>query len=89
MEQVYKLSDEALENVCGGKKRYVYNETVNYANVRYGPGFGFDVAYKVYNGDPVYTFENDYGTEASTVLKDGYNWRLLDTGGWIADSLID
>ena len=89
MKQVYKLSDEALEEVWGGKKRYVYNETVPYAHVRFGPGFGFEIAYDVYNGGSVNTFETDNGVEAGTVLKDGYNWRLLDNGCWIADSLID
>lgn len=83
MDEMKKVSDEALENVTGGASRTVYNDSVGYAHVRTGPGKSYESAYDVYNGDTVYTTGayryNEY---------DGYVWYQLTDGCWIAGSLI-
>ena len=85
-ENKAKLTDEALDQVVGGAKRYVSNSSAEYANVREDPGLDSDVSYRVYNGTAVYTTGNTYTC-------DGYTWYeiTLEGGGgygWIAGSLI-
>lgn len=81
MSEMKKLNDEVLENVSGGAQRVVNNPSVGYANVRSGPGEGYSVAYKVPNGDCVYT--TGYHEKNG-----GYDWYELTNGCWIAGSLI-
>ena len=76
-----KINDEMLENVTGGAQRVVHNDAVGYANVRSGPGLGYDVEYSVPNGDCVYT-------TGRVRYRDGYDWYELTNGCWIAGSLI-
>ena len=76
-----KINEESLENVSGGVRRTVHNDSVNYANVRCGAGLKYDVEYKVYNGTEVYT-------TGRVKYADGYDWYELDDGCWIAGSLI-
>lgn len=81
------LNQEELENVTGGKKRIVNNESVGYANIRSQPGKKSDVILTLKNGAPVYT-------TGKTVKKDGYTWyEIFDDEAengyaWIAGSLI-
>ena len=86
MTAMKKINDAALENVTGGATRTVYNDAVNYANLRCEPGLNSDVFLTLRNG---YQVE----TTGSKVTKDGYTWyeiQLPGTGvyGWIAGSLI-
>lgn len=81
MTEMNKLNDAALENVTGGARRKVYNSSRDYANVRNYAGLDYDVAYRVYNGETVYTTGN-------VRYADGYDWYQLDDGCWIAGSLI-
>ena len=52
MTDMNKINDEALENVTGGARRTVSNDSSSYSWVRSGPGKQYDTEYKVYNGDP-------------------------------------
>jgi uncharacterized protein YgiM (DUF1202 family) len=81
MTDMNKINDEALENVTGGARRKVSNDSCGYAFVRSGPGKQFDVEYKVYNGETVYT--TGYHKYSG-----GYDWYELDDGNFIAGSLI-
>ena len=81
MTDMNKINDEALENVTGGARRTVHNDSLGYANVRSGPGQQYDVEYRVYNGDSVYT--TGYHKYSG-----GYDWYELDDGNFIAGSLI-
>ena len=80
-----KINDEALENVVGGAKRIVHNDTVPYANVRDAAGLDSNVMFKVPNGADVYT-------TGRTKTRDGYTWYEIycdeHPNGWIAGSLI-
>ncbi len=80
-EEMKKISDEALDNVTGGARRTVHNDAVGYAYVRSGPGKDYEVEYKAYNGESVYT-------TGRVRYADGYDWYQLDDGCWIAGSLI-
>ena len=81
MTDMNKINDEALEEVTGGARRRVSNDSCSYAYVRSGPGKQYDVEYKVYNGETVYTtgYHEVHG---------GYDWYELDDGNFIAGSLI-
>ena len=84
MSDFEKLSDESLEEVSGGVKRVVKNDTVDYANVREAPGLSSKVIGTVKNGTTV-------DTTGKKVNKDGYPWyEITFSGGkgWIAGSLI-
>ena len=81
MSDKQKLTDEALETVIGGARRTVHNDSCGYANVRSGPGKGYEVEYRVYNGTDVYT-------TGSVRYADGYEWYQLDDGNWIAGNVI-
>ena len=81
MSDMKKLNDEALENVTGGARRTVSNDSSSYSWVRSGPGKQYDEQYKVYNGDSVYTTGHH-------VYSGGYDWYELDDGNFIAGSLI-
>ena len=48
MSDMKKLNDEALENVTGGARRTVSNDSSSYSWVRSGPGKQYDEQYKVY-----------------------------------------
>ena len=81
-DNVNKINDESLDQVVGGVWRTVRNDSASYANVREWPGLDDDnVAYKVYNGDSVYT-------TGRVRYADGYDWYELNDGNWIAGSLI-
>ena len=87
-DKMKKLNDEALENVTGGARRTVSNDSSSYSWVRSGPGKQYDEQYKVYdeqykvyNGDSVYT-------TGYHVYSGGYDWYELDDGNYIAGSLI-
>ena len=86
MNEINKINDEALENVTGGARRVVHNDTVDYANVRSNAGLNSKVLLKVYNGDTVETTGNK-------ITRDGYTWYEIYLAGkydygWIAGSLI-
>ena len=81
MTDMNKINDEALENVTGGARRIVHDDARDYANVRTYAGLDYDVAYRVYNGESVYTI-------GRVKYADGYDWYQLDDGNWIAGSLI-
>ena len=81
MADVKELSDKALENVTGGVRRTVQNDSNSSSYVRSGPGRQYGVVYEVYNGDTVYT-------TGSYVNCGGYVWYELDDGNYIAGSLI-
>ncbi len=86
MTDIRKINEEALENVVGGARRVVHNDSVNYANVRHAPGLNSTVCAKLYNGTEVLT-------TGEKVTKDGYTWYkiVLPEGSdeaWIAGSLI-
>ncbi len=81
MADVKELSDEALENVTGGVRRTVQNDSNSYSYVRSGPGPNYDVVGRVYNGESVYT-------TGYYVYCGGYVWYELDDGNYIAGSLI-
>ena len=55
MSDMKKLNDEALENVTGGARRTVHNDSSSYSYIRSGPGKDYEVVGRVYNGDSVYT----------------------------------
>ena len=81
MTDMNKLGDTALENVTGGKKRYVQNGAG--ANVRGGPGTGYGKWYHLDEGDVCFTNgERVYNGD------DGYDWVQLDDGGWVAAHLL-
>ena len=82
MADFNKINDEALENVTGGARRIVQNDNADYANVRYGPGTHFKVAYTLDNGTVVETVDKEYSES------DGYYWSQLDNGYWVASHLL-
>ena len=55
MADFEKIKDENLENVTGGARRYIDNGDAGYANIRSGPGTGYEVEYSLNNGQSVYT----------------------------------
>ena len=84
MADFEKLNDEILDDVSGGVKKTVKNDTVDYANVREAPGLTSKVIGTVKNGTTV-------NTTGKHVTKDGYPWyEITFSGGkgWIAGSLI-
>ena len=81
MSDMKKLNDEALENVTGGARRTVSNDSSSYSWVRSGPGKQYDTCYCVDDGDSV--FASGYH-----VYSGGYYWYELDDGNFIAGSLI-
>ena len=81
MADMNKLNDEELENVIGGARRTVSNDSSSYVWVRSGPGKQYDEQYKVYNGETVYT--TGYHEYSG-----GYDWYELDDGNFIAGFLI-
>ena len=82
MEKMSKVNDEALEEVVGGKLMRVANESVNYVNVRSGPGTKFGKEYTLRNGVYVNTVKKVYNED------DGYYWSQIDDGCWIATHLL-
>ncbi len=81
MDEMKKISDGALDQVIGGAKMRVFNTSVDYANVRCGPGKEYLIAYRVHNGDIVYT-------TGKTKTADGFTWAELEDGFWIVKSLL-
>ena len=86
MTDIKKINDEALENVVGGKKVTVHNDTVDYANIRSGAGLITKVLFTVKNG-------TELETTGNTITRDGYTWYEVNLAGaydygWIAGSLI-
>ena len=81
MTDMNKLNDDALENVTGGARRTIRNDSSSFSYIRSGPGKDYKVVGRVYNGDSVYTtgFHKYSG---------GYDWYELDDGNYIAGSLI-
>ena len=72
-----KLNDNQLEQVVGGKTRYVQNGAG--ANVRSGPGTDYGKWYHLDEGKACFTNgERVYNSD------DGYDWVQLDDGGWVA-----
>ena len=71
MADFEKIKDENLENVTGGARRYISNEDAGYANIRSGPGTGYEVEYSLNNGQSVYTTGYTVYSE-----RDGYSWGL-------------
>ena len=85
MADFEKIKDENLENVTGGARRYIDNGDAGYANIRSGPGTGYEVEYSLNNGQSVYTTGYTVYSE-----RDGYSWaELLSDGNWIACHLLD
>ena len=84
MADFEKVKDENLENVTGGARRYISNEDAGYANIRSGPGTGYEVEYSLNNGQSVYTTGYTVYSE-----RDGYSWAELSDGNWIACHLLD
>ena len=84
MADFNKISDEALEDVVGGARRYVYNDSADYhyANVRSGPSSTSSKVYTLSNGSEVFTVDKVYNDE------DGYYWTQLDDGNWIASHFL-
>jgi uncharacterized protein YgiM (DUF1202 family) len=83
MADFEKIKDENLENVTGGRRRYIENDSAGYANIRSGPGTNYDVAYSLNNGQSVYT--TGYTVYSD---RDGYRWAELDDGNFIALHLL-
>ncbi len=81
MADFEKLNESDLENVTGGKTRYVHNKAG--ANVRRGPGTDYGKIYHMDNGDECYTTGKRIYNE-----DDGYDWVQLDDGGWVAAHLL-
>ena len=81
MSDMNKLTEEALEQVVGGAKRTVHNDSNSYSYIRSGTGKDYEVVGRVYNGETVYT--TGYHEYSG-----GYDWYELDDGNFIAGSLI-
>ena len=81
MSDMKKLSDEALENVVGGRIRVVTNDAG--ANIRSGPGTRYEKLYHLGRGREVDTNGERVYNDA-----DGYDWVQLDDGGWVAAHLL-
>ena len=86
MTDIKKINEEALENVVGGARRIVHNDSVNYANIRRTPGLNTEVLFTVKNG-------TELTTTGNKITRDGYTWyEVMLAGaydyGWIAGSLI-
>ena len=77
MSDMKKLSDEALENVTGGRIRVVKNDAG--ANIRSGPGTRYEKLYHLGRGREVDTNGERVYNDA-----DGYDWVQLDDGGWVS-----
>ena len=82
MTGMNKLNAEALEQVTGGKLRMVCNDSVDYANVRTGPGTRYSKAYTLRNVTYVDTVRKVFSEE------DGYYWTQIDDGCWIASHIL-
>ena len=82
MSELNKINDEALEQVAGGKRRVVANDSETYVNVRSGPGTEFEKEYTLKNGSVVYTVRKVFNED------DGYYWTQIDDGCWIASHLL-
>ena len=82
MEMMNKINDAALENVVGGQTRMVWNDTVDYVNVRSGPGTEYRKVYTLRNGLYVDTVRKVFSES------DGYYWTQIDDGCWIASHLL-
>ena len=52
MNEMNKINDASLDNVVGGAKRVVYNDTpgYEYANCRKAPGLNTEVFFTIPNG---------------------------------------
>ena len=86
MTDIKKISEEALENVVGGKRVVVHNDAVNYANIRVTPGLNTEVLFTVKNG-------TELETTGNKISRDGYTWYEVYLAGaydygWISGSLI-
>ena len=86
MTDIRKINDTELNDVVGGKRVVVHNDSVNYANVRVTPGLNTEVLFTVKNGTELYTTGNK-------ITRDGYTWYEVNLAGaydygWIAGSLI-
>ena len=81
LKEKTELTDEELDQVVGGAKRYVDNKEVGYANVRSGPGIEYNAEYSLNNGQSVYT-------TGFSVEKDGCCWYELDDGNWIRGDFL-
>ena len=81
MADVKELSDEALENVTGGRIRVVQNAAG--ANVRSGPGTCYGKFYHLNNNQEV-----DTSGERVYNAADGYDWVQLVDGGWIPAHML-
>ena len=80
-DKMNKLNDNQLEQVVGGKTRYVQNGAG--ANVRSGPGTSYGKWYHLDEGESCFTNgERVYNSD------DGYDWVQLDDGGWVAAHLL-
>ena len=66
-DKMNKLNENQLEQVVGGKKRYVQNDAG--ANVRSGPGTDYSKWYHMDEGDVCYTNGERVYSRA-----DGYDW---------------
>ena len=55
MPNLNKLHDDALRIATGGTRRIVSGSSTGYADVRSGPGEDYDLEYRIFNGNPVYT----------------------------------
>ena len=90
-DKMNKLNENQLEQVVGGKKRYVQNDAG--ANVRSGPGTDYSKWYHMDEGD-VCWYHMDEGdvcyTNGERVYSraDGYDWVQLEDGGWVAAHLL-
>ena len=73
-DKMNKLNENQLEQVVGGKKRYVQNDAG--ANVRSGPGTDYSRWYHLDEGDVCYTNGERVYSRA-----DGYDWVQLEDGG--------
>jgi hypothetical protein len=84
-EEMNKISDEALEQVSGGKIREIDNPDAPYANIRSTPGMESRIMFRMYNGEKV-------DTTGLVVNRDGLDWYEIyldnDVMGWVAGCLI-
>ena len=81
MPNLNKLHDDALRIATGGTRRIVSGSSTGYADVRSGPGEDYDLVYRIFNGNPVYT-TSTHRTCGNAI------WYELTDGNWIAGSLI-
>ena len=80
-DKMNKLNENQIEQVDGGKKRFVQNDAG--ANVRSGPGTRYEKLYHLGRGREVDTNGERVYNDA-----DGYDWVQLEDGGWVAAHLL-